>query len=55
MDQQFRLAFTGWNIFISAGSIILAFSFSIGIGVVFGLWPAWRAAQMQPIEALRYE
>lgn len=40
---------------ISANSIILAFIVSAGIGIVFGYYPASRAAKLNPIEALRYE
>lgn len=45
----------GWYVTISLSSILLAFFFSVFVGVAFGLWPAWRAAQLQPVEALRYE
>jgi len=40
---------------ISVPSIFLAFAVSAGIGILFGWYPARKAAQMQPIEALRYE
>jgi putative ABC transport system permease protein len=39
----------------SVWSILLAFSISVGIGIIFGIYPARRAALMDPIEALRHQ
>ena len=48
-------SYSGWSTIVTTSSILLGVSVSVSVGLLFGIYPARRAASVSPVEALRYE
>jgi putative ABC transport system permease protein len=48
-------AFSPFPAVLQVTWVLISFATSMGVGLTFGLWPAWKAARLDPVVALRYE
>ena len=47
--------FAGWSTIVTPASVLLAFSVSVLVGLIFGVYPAVKASRLDPVKALHYQ